>query len=230
MGVDAVITGDLVKSRKIIDADIEKVINSLKKTFDEINHQLLGDKGSFEIFRGDSFQGLIPQPQLALLVAIIIRAHLRTYEPSFGLRSHLNSGKPILHAYSDARIAIGVGTIRYNANKITESQGDAFLKSGNSFDKLSKEKERLAIVTPWENVNSELAVSCTLADALVSRWTASTAEAMYHYLLYGINQKELATRLAITQPAVHKRLAIYGNISSIQAFINRYEELIIKAQ
>ena len=230
MSVDAVITGDLVKSRKINDADIEKVIDSLKKTFVEINHQLLNGKGSFEIFRGDSFQGLIPQPQLALLVAIIIRTHLRTYEPSIGLDRHLNTEKPILNAYSDARIAIGVGTIRYNADKITESQGDAFLKSGNSFDKLSKEKERLAIVTPWEKVNSELAVSCTLADALVSRWTASTAEAMYLHLLYGFNQKELATRLAITQPAVHKRLAIYGNISSIHAFINRYEELIIKAQ
>ena len=230
MGIDAVITGDLVKSRKINDADIEKVINSLKETFDEINRQLLDGKGTFEIFRGDSFQGHLPQPELALLVAIILRARLRTYEPSIGLSDQIKTDKPILRAYSDARIAIGVGTTRYNADKITESQGEAFLKSGNSFDTLSKENERLAIMTPWENINSELKVSCKLADALISKWTASTAEAVYHYLLYGINQKELATRLAITQPGVHKRLVIYGNINSIQAFINRYQELIIKAK
>lgn len=229
MGVDAVITGDLVKSRKINDADIEKVINSLKGTFDEINRQLLNGKGTFEIFRGDSFQGLIPQPELAMLVAIIIRARLRTYEPSFGSATHRTS-KPIIYAYSDARIAIGVGTIRYNAGRITESQGEAFQKSGNSFDALSKENERLAVMTPWENINTELTVSCKLADALISRWTASTAEAMYHHLLYGINQKELATKLAITQPGVHKRLVIYGNINNIQAFIDRYQELIIKAK
>lgn len=229
MGVDAVITGDLVESRRINDADIEKVIKSLKDTFEEINRELLDGKGIFEIFRGDSFQGLIPQPELALLVAIIIRARLRTYIPLFSLAAHTKTDKPILYAYSDARIAIGVGTIRYNAERITESQGEAFQNSGNSFDALSKENERLAIATPWKNINSELAVGCKLADALISKWTASTAEAMYHHLLYGTNQKDLATKFEITQPGVHKRLVTYGNINSIQAFISRYQELIIKA-
>lgn len=230
MRIDAVITGDLVKSRKINDADIEKVIKSLKDTFDEINRRLLNGNGAFEIFRGDSFQGLIPQPELALLVAIIIRARLRTYTPSFAISSHLKSDKPILYAYSDARIAIGVGTIRYHAERITGSQGEAFQKSGHSFDALLKENERLAIETPWENANNELAVGCKLADALISKWTASTAEAMYHHLLYGTGQKELATKLGITQPGVHKRLVTYGNVNSIQAFLSRYHELIVKAK
>lgn len=47
----AVITGDLVKSRKIINTDIAPVINSLKETFNNINHQLLDGKASFEIYR-----------------------------------------------------------------------------------------------------------------------------------------------------------------------------------
>ena len=59
MNVNAVITGDLVKSSKIIDADIAPVINSLKHTFNEINRFLLNGEGVFEIYRGDSFQGLI---------------------------------------------------------------------------------------------------------------------------------------------------------------------------
>jgi hypothetical protein len=230
MDVDAVITGDLVKSRKINNADFEMVIKSLKDTFDEINRQLLNGKAIFEIFRGDSFQCLIPQSELALLVAIIIRARLRTYVPSSALSGHTKSVKPILFAYSDARVAIGVGTVRYNAERITESQGEAFQNSGSLLDALSKENERLAIVTPWENMNSELAVGCKLADALISKWTASTAEAMYHQLLYGASQKELATKFDITQPGVHKRLVTYGNVNSIQAFINRYRELIIKAK
>ena len=230
MGLNGLITGDLVRSRKIKDADIAIVINSLKNTFDEINHQLLNGKGTFEIFRGDSFQGLIPKPELALLVAIIIRSRLRTYEPSLGTANSPKTDKPILYAYSDARIAIGVGTIRYNADRITESQGEAFQKSGHAFDAMNQENERLAIVTPWEKINSELEVECKLADALISRWTPSTAEAMYHHLLYGKNQKELATQLSITQPGVHKRLVVYGNINGIQAFINRYQKLIIKAK
>jgi len=85
-------------------------------------------------------------------------------------------------------------------------------------------------VTPWENINKELEVECKLADAVVSRWTASTAEAMYHHLLYNINQKELATQLEITQPGVHKRLVVYGNINSIRTFLNRYHDLMINAK
>lgn len=230
MDVDAVITGDLVKSRSIKDTDVSTVINSLKETFDQINHQLLNGKGTFEIFRGDSFQGIIPRPELALLVAIIIRSRLRTYEPSLSVTGDNKKDKPILHSYSDARIAIGVGTIRYNADRVTESQGEAFQKSGHSIDKMKKNNERLSIVTPWENINNELDVECKLADALISSWTASTAEAMYHHLLYNKTQKELATQLKISQPGVHKKLVVYGNINSIQAFINRYQELMIKAQ
>jgi len=44
--VNAVITGDLVKSRKKIDADIAPVIESLKETFNNINDNLLEDKNT----------------------------------------------------------------------------------------------------------------------------------------------------------------------------------------
>lgn len=230
MEINSVITGDLVKSRKIKDADMGYVIGSLKNTFNEINLHLLGGKGTFEIYRGDSFQGLIPNPESALLVAIIIRAHLRTYEPSQGDLSRNKAEKPLRAAYSDARIGIGIGSIRYNAERIAESHGEAYQKSGEAFDLITRENERLAIKTPWHETNSELAVESRLADALISRWTASTSEAMYHHLLYGKNQKELANDLKISQPAVHTRLAKYGNIYSIQAFLNRYHDLMIKAK
>lgn len=226
----AVITGDLVKSRKIKDTDIAPVINSLKETFGNINQQLLDGKASFEIYRGDSFQCLIPKPEMALLVAILIRAHLRTYEPSLSTASRNKIDKPILYAYSDARIAIGIGSISHNSIRIAESQGEAFEKSGHAFDALKKDNERLAISTFRETINRELEVECKLADAIISRWTATTADAIFHYLLFGYSQKQLAEKFEITQPGVHKRLAVYGNISSIQAFINRYKELISKAK
>ncbi|MGE5409759.1 MAG: hypothetical protein ACM3MI_02275, partial [Clostridiales bacterium] len=73
----AVITGDIVKSRKIAPKDIDSVISSLKEVFGLINDKLLNKEGAFEIFRGDSFQGIVPYPEKALLVSLIIRAHLR---------------------------------------------------------------------------------------------------------------------------------------------------------
>lgn len=224
----AVITGDLVKSRKIRNEDVESVIESLKYCFSEINHLLLNDNGKFELYRGDSFQYLVPEPQKALLIGIIIRAKLRTYEPVNSITLQKKSEKPINYAFSDARVAIGLGTISYDANKVTESQGEVFEKSGNAFDKLEKNNDRLIIATPKKELNEELDTECLLADAIISKWTASTAEAMYHHLLYDKNQKELSKTLNISQPAVHKRLSVYGNLKSIQGFINRYNRLINK--
>ena len=226
MDINAVITGDLVKSRRIHEGDIDTVISSLKDTFNDINNHLLSNKGKFEIFRGDSFQALLPQPELALLASIIIRAKLRTFEPSFRFAGKRKTEKPIQYAYSDARISIGVGKVGNKSNSISESHGEAFEKSGHAFDKMEKENERLTIVTPWEMVNKELEVECSLADAIINRWTSSTAEALYHHFLFDKNQIELAKQFDISQPAAHKRLVVYGNANSINSFINRYKELI----
>lgn len=226
----AILTGDLVKSRTIKNGDIEAVINSLKETFNKINTRILSSKASFQIFRGDSFQAIIPEPELALLTAIIIRAHLRTFESTYKIIGAKKSTKPINYAYTDARIAIGIGEVSYIGDEISESQGEAFQKSGYLLDKLKKENERLAIDTPWENINKEFYVESKLADAVISRWTANTAMAVFLYLLNKKNQSELARELNITQPALHKRLVTYGNIGCINAFIERYFELTIKNQ
>jgi len=230
MDIKAVITGDIVKSSRIQDADIAPVLNSLKETFKEINIQLLNGEGSFEIFRGDSFQGLIPKPELALLVSFIIRARLRSYAPSRSITDKLIIKKPILNAYTDARIAIGIGGVSYQNDPIQESHGEAFEKSGRALDALKPDNERIAIVTPWNDINSELTVECKLVDAIISRWTSSTAEAMYYYLLIDTNQLELAKILKIKQPSVHKRLVMYGNAPGIQSFLERYQQLISNAR
>lgn len=230
MNIKAVITGDIVKSGRIKDADIVPVLNSLKETFKEINTKLLNGEGSFEIFRGDSFQGLIPKPEVALLVSFIIRARLRSYAPSRSITNKLIIKKPILNAYTDARIAIGIGEVSYQNDPIQESHGEAFEKSGRALDALKPDNERITIVTPWDDINSELTVECKLVDAIISRWTSSTAEAMYYYLLIEKNQLELAKILKIKQPSVHKRLVIYGNAPGIQAFLERYQSLISNAR
>ena len=84
--------------------------------------------------------------------------------------------------------------------------------------------------TPWENINKEFYVESKLADAVISRWTANTAMSVFLHLLEGKNQSELASLLNITQPALHKRLVTYGNIGCINAFTERYYELVTKAQ
>ena len=225
----AVLTGDLVKSRTINNRDIEIVLDSLKDTFYEVNKKVLSNKASFQIFRGDSFQVMVPNLELALETAILIRARIRAFKPSYIEPGSKKSNKPINYAYSDARIAIGIGNIRYLGDNISESHGEAFERSGYLLNKLKKENERLGIYTSSENLNKEFNVESKLADAVISRWTATTAIAVFLHLMDKKNQSELARILKITQPALHKRLVIYGNIGCINAFIERYFELFKKA-
>lgn len=226
MNLNAVITGDLVKSSRIKDEDIEAVLKSFKKSFNEINNYLLSGEGLFEIYRGDSFQIVIRKPEKALLISILLRSSLRTFQPSLDTQTKTNVKKPIYLAYSDARISIGIGMISYEKGSIVEWQGEAFKRSGQLLDQMIKGNKRLGISTPWEKVNKELEVESILADAIINRWTATTAETIYEYLLYQKNQNEIAKQFHIKQPSVHKRLVKYGNIDGIEFFIKRYNELI----
>ncbi|MCD4669424.1 MAG: SatD family protein [Actinomycetia bacterium] len=226
MDLNAVITGDLVKSSRIKDEDIGAVLKSLKRSFNEINNYLLSGDGLFEIYRGDSFQIVVKKPEKALLVSILLRSCLRTFQPSLNTHIKTNAQKTIYLAYSDARISIGIGTINYNEGDIVEWQGDAFKRSGQLLDRMIKGNKRLGINTPWVKINKELEVESMLADAIISRWTATTAETIYQYLLYQKSQREIAEQFNIKQPSVHKRLVKYGNIDGIEFFIKRYNELV----
>src|SRR5690606_38384357 len=105
-----VITGDIINSRKI--ADSGKWLSTLKA--------VLMTEGPtpkvWEITRGDSFQVEIAQPENVLRKALHIKALIKRM------------------AGLDVRMAIGIGTKTYHAAKISEANGDAFVRSGRLFD------------------------------------------------------------------------------------------------
>jgi hypothetical protein len=76
---------------------------------------------NWEIFRGDAFQLEVSEPEEALRIAIQIKAFLKTVK-------------------LDARMSIGFGDKTYDADKISESNGTAFVRSGESFDQLKNRK------------------------------------------------------------------------------------------
>ena len=212
----AVITGDIVKSQNIKDFNRQTLIESLKSSFEEINAQLLQENElPFEIYRGDSFQAVIKQPQIALEIGLMLRAKIRSLT-QFTRKDN---------TYWDTRLAIGIGNIDYFADRIVESDGEAFKFSGKVLDSMKKD-ERLKIHTPWNEVNEELKVECRFADAIISRWSVNQSEVIYRYLLKRETQNKLAEHFNISQPALRKRLVVSGNIDSINVFINRYKSLI----
>jgi len=209
-----VITGDIVGSSKIMEEQREQLMLSLKSAFETVN-SIVPDivHAPFEIYRGDSFQGVFSHPEKALHAAIVIRAGLR----------YMFKTKQLRHAI-DARMAVGIGTIDYlPGNRASEGDGEAYRRSGPNLDKM-RGYRRLLFRTPWPEIDAELDSACALLDVIVERWSAEQAQAILGQIK-GLTQEKAAKELGISQPAVLSRLKTAGSWA-IEKLCNRFETMI----
>jgi len=232
-----VITGDVVSSTKYEKKEI--LLHGLKHSFEEINSSLLNNKAKFEIYRGDSFQILIPYPEETLRLAILLKSKLRwlsVYRYDSEYRMIMSSSgkrdakRPILiptrHLW-DGRISIGIGSVDLVSKRLSESSGEAFSLSGRDFDKMKEKGQSLIIGTPWDTLNDEFKVEAQLGNAIMSKWTHAGSEAVYYYFLKkDRTQREISELINISQSSVNRRL-IAANYDVILTFIERFEKLIL---
>lgn len=214
----AVITGDIVHSRKI--GDLHLLLSGLKACIEETSGSL-GIRIQFEIFRGDSFQMVTDQPEDVMKIALIIRARLK----SLSLGESEDDKNIPLDKLWDARVSMGIGEAGTLLQRVTESTGQAFELSGKQLDEMKNSGERMRLITCWNDLNEQFAVITSLSDAIINRWTYNSSEAVYHYLLYGKTQVQISEKLGISQPAVHNRLSI-SNIDAIVKMLNYLNKTI----
>ena len=196
----SILTGDIIKSRRSQDS---LWLNSLKEILNT-----LGDSPKYwQIYRGDSFQLEVENPEKAFYTALKIKAQLKSTENI------------------DVRIGIGIGKKDFNTNSITESNGEAFINSGYAFDNYLK-KQTIAIKTPWEEINKELNIAFDLALLTMDSWTKNSAEVFKLSLQQeDFTQKEIGEVLGITQGSVSERQKRAG-FESIMKLEKRFQKLI----
>lgn len=207
MNTYAVLTGDIVNSRKI--ASKEKLIKTLIEALDIVKEKY---QAEYILYRGDSFQVVIPSAPTAAMVAIIIRSKLISCSPQKNERW-------------DARIAIGLGTISYRGKEITDSDGSAFQLSGNGIDDLNNNKKRLLIKSLWKQTDKILSLNTRFADDIISSWSQYSAETAYYSLVYNESQSILANRLGKSQPTINNRIAT-AKLDLIKEYIQHVNEYI----
>jgi hypothetical protein len=213
----SVITGDIYKSSRFVGENRTRLLNAMKKGFFNVERILGKDLIllPFDIYRGDSFQGVINQPEHALKVAVILRATIRG-----------NFQNPLKNM-PDARIAIGVGNIDYlPENRTGEGDGEAFRNSGPVLDSMNKHAQMLLINTPFEDLNDELIVECALLDAVIAKWSPEQALAVVESL-NNKTQEEMAEIFNISQPAVKKRVDS-ASFHAVQLLIQRFENTLVR--
>lgn len=214
----AVLTGDITGGSRIEGGDRQKRLDALRSSFGIVTRYVgRAVAAPFDIYRGDSFQGILSSPERAVRASIMIRASLRDL-----VKTRLRRDAP------DARIAIGIGSVDYfPGDDVLEGDGEAFRRSGETLDAM-KGDHYLRVATPWPDIDEELAASCALLDALTERWTAEQARAVLGRL-QGKTQEEIAGEIGISQPAVGHRLKAAG-CRAVEAFCSRFEHLIEKAR
>lgn len=175
----AVITGDIINSRK---GKIETWILSLK----EVLNQYGKEPENWEIYRGDSFQ-LSLVPEKALLAA-------------HHIKSTIKQTKTL-----DVRIAIGLGEEKYKSSKITESNGSAYINSGECFEELKK--QTLAIKSNNEKLDQSLNIMLGLSLLTTNNWSSTVSEVIKTTIENPKkNQKEIAKLLNKSQSSISEAL------------------------
>ncbi|MCR4030519.1 MULTISPECIES: hypothetical protein [Flavobacterium] len=176
----SVITGDIIGSRQ---QKSEHWVEDLKKILAPLGNT----PNQWEVYRGDEFQIEITKPEEALLTAILIKAHLRSIK-------------------SDARMSIGFGDKTHKAERISESNGSAFIHSGELFETLKKQKVTLALRSGDISFDEKLNLMLQLALTFMDSWLVQSAEFVAVAIENPtLSQEELGQKLGINQAAVSRR-------------------------
>lgn len=195
----AVLTGDIKNST---EHKTSEWLPLLKQALDRYGNE----PSDWEIYRGDSFQ-LQTEPEKALEAALYIKACLKQVRQM------------------DVRIAIGLGEKTYNAEKITESNGEAFVYSGKGFENLKK--QNLAIKTSNANFDGHINLLLELALLTMDNWTPAISKTVKSAIENPeMNQRELASLLGKSQGNISEELKKAG-FDEVQKMIEFYKTQLV---
>lgn len=103
-------------------------------------------------------------------------------------------------------MSIGFGNKTHNAEKISESNGTAFINSGELFETLKKQKVTLALRTGDAAFDEKLNLMIQLALTFMDNWLVQSAEFIVKAIENpNLSQEELGQKLGINQAAVSRR-------------------------
>ena len=196
-----VITGDIINSRNT--NSVQEWLIPLKECLSKYGTAPC----NWEIYRGDSFQ-LMAEIDEIIKAAVHIKAAVKSIKNI------------------DARMAIGIGEVSYIAENVTESNGTAFINSGEHFEKLEKNRKNLGVSTQSEKLNNQINTTLDLALIIMDDWSPGAAKVVNFQMDdENLSQTELAKKLEISQVGVSKALQ-RAHYSEIKEYINLITEQI----
>lgn len=175
-----IIAGDIINSQSHDPEEYLSVLNIILEKFSK--------KGMFQIYRGDSFQALITDPNKTLDACIELKAALKRIETL------------------DVRIAIGLGDVNMIDHNIAVSSGNGLTRSGELLDSLKENRQNI-MVKSGNDLDAYMNVALKLALLYMDDWTENGAEAVYELLKNPkLTQVEIGKILGVQQATASRRL------------------------
>jgi hypothetical protein len=179
----AIITGDIINSRTVAAKEWLHVLESTLAKFGTKEKE-------WEIFRGDSFQLEINSKDV-LKTAFCLKTAIKTV------------------GQLDARIGIGIGKKDFATDTIKESNGEAFVFSGEAFEGLKKRK--FALKTRSVKTDQQINLIFDLLMLITDKWNANVSKTILVALDYPeLTQVELAEKIGKKQSQISRELKKAG--------------------
>lgn len=194
----AVVTCDIIDSRKYSNEDRRKVNELIKSSFDdciELLPKAKADKLSFSIIQGDEFQFVIQNPALAYQFVVYYRLILA-----------LNDLKPSFRA------GIGLGDVSISGEDSYKMDGSAFHNSRDAIQKFYKPKFKnriTSLICGMEQIDNQIGIIVMYNDFIEQRWSDKQKKSIFLYKKLGSLEKA-ATNEAISYQAMQQRIRISG--------------------
>lgn len=185
----AVLTGDIVQSMRMDAASLSNALEYLDNLSSRIAvWQTPAQPAMFTRNRGDGWQIVVPQPELALRAALYLQAGLVSRHD--GMRSRIS-------------IATGPGSLPRDGD-LNAASGAAFVASGRALDAMKGAQMVYA-------AGGALGAATRLADHIAQGWTVAQARAVHHMLWPRDRTRvAVAAEIGVTRQAVDKALHSAG--------------------
>ena len=212
----AVITADLIDSTKYDKKTLAFILEELQKEFKVLEKDYPGQV-HFDMFRGDSFQGVLKSPEHALRIALRLKATVT--------KAQLDPmiSKAVIPV-GDVRMAIGVGDGDFPETQTHTANGEAYQRSGRLLDGMKSLGRKTQFICGEERINDEFDTTFAFLDNVTDRWSVASSEVIY-YLLKGFKEQEIADTLERSQAAINLRKKA-ASWQEIQGLLKRFESVI----
>lgn len=208
-----VITGDIIGSSKLAQAERQSILNQLLKELFGALRVVWRRKEQLraEIIQGDAFQVYLGEDAEGLRAALLTKCF-------FLAQKKVNASYRF-----DCRLSIGTGRISLlHPDSLAKSGGPAFDYSGRGLKDIVRTGPQLVFKAPTTGLTQAVSVALALTDELMSRWTPLQSQAVLLALTYpGQTNEWLAGRVGISRSAYSQRLRQAG-WSAVQALLDYY--------